>query len=223
MEVGKFSFIEVADMRKDYAAAALEEATAHPNPLVQFNQWLQEALAAKLFEPNAMTLATATPDGRPSARIVLIKGVSDQGFVFYTNYDSRKGNELEANPWAALTFHWAELERQVRIEGRVQRQAPEASLRYFHTRPRGSQLGAWTSPQSQVIHSRTELETRLAEVEARFPDATQPLPLPPNWGGYVVVPHAIEFWQGRPSRLHDRLRYARPAETAPWVIERLAP
>ncbi len=198
----------------------LSEADLAPDPFAQFQAWFDTALAAGLPEPNAMTLATATPDGRPSARMVLIKGVDSRGFVFYTNYESRKGRELEANPWAALVFYWPELERQIRIEGRVERVAAEESDAYFASRPLGSRLGAWASPQSQVIPGRDVLEARLRDLEARF--ASGDVPRPPHWGGYRVVPEAVEFWQGRPSRLHDRLRYTRQADGR-WAIERLAP
>ena len=198
----------------------LSEADLAPDPFAQFQAWFDTALAAGLPEPNAMTLATATPDGRPSARMVLIKGVDPRGFVFYTNYESRKGRELEANPWAALVFYWPELERQIRIEGRVERVAAEESDAYFASRPLGSRLGAWASPQSQVIPGRDVLEARLRDLEARF--ASGDVPRPPHWGGYRVVPEAVEFWQGRPSRLHDRLRYTRQADGR-WAIERLAP
>ena len=198
----------------------LSEADLAPDPFAQFQAWFDTALAAGLPEPNAMTLDTATPDGRPSARMVLIKGVDPRGFVFYTNYESRKGRELEANPWAALVFYWPELERQIRIEGRVERVAAEESDAYFASRPLGSRLGAWASPQSQVIPGRDVLEARLRDLEARF--ASGDVPRPPHWGGYRVVPEAVEFWQGRPSRLHDRLRYTRQADGR-WAIERLAP
>jgi pyridoxamine 5'-phosphate oxidase len=212
--------MSLSDLRKEYMLHGLSEADLAPDPFAQFQAWFDTALAAGLPEPNAMTLATATPDGRPSARMVLIKGVDPRGFVFYTNYESRKGRELEANPWAALVFYWPELERQIRIEGRVERVAAEESDAYFASRPLGSRLGAWASPQSQVIPGRDVLEARLRDLEARF--ASGDVPRPPHWGGYRVVPEAVEFWQGRPSRLHDRLRYTRQADGR-WAIERLAP
>jgi pyridoxamine 5'-phosphate oxidase len=210
----------IADLRKDYALQALNEAEAHPDPFQQFQTWFDQAIAAQLHEPNAMTLATATPSGMPSARIVLLKGFDPRGFVLYTNYNSRKGQELDANPQAVLVFWWAELERQVRIEGRVEKVADSEADDYFQSRPRGSRLGAWTSNQSQVISDREVLEQRLQALSAQYQD--QEIPRPPHWGGYRVVPSAIEFWQGRPSRLHDRLRY-RQGEDGQWLIERLAP
>ncbi len=210
----------LADLRKEYMARGLDVGDLDADPILQFRAWFDEALAAQLTEPNAMTLATVGADGRPSARMVLIKGVSEAGFVFYTNYDSRKGRELGATPWAALVFYWAELERQVRIEGRVERTSAADSDAYFHSRPVGSQLGAVVSAQSAVIPDRAALETRLRELEARYHD--QEVPRPDHWGGFRVVPDAIEFWQGRPNRLHDRLRY-RKAPDGLWVIERLSP
>jgi pyridoxamine 5'-phosphate oxidase len=210
----------IADIRRDYARAALNEAELHPNPLEQFRRWFAEALEAAVQEPNAMTLATATPDGRPSARVVLLKGVDERGFLFYTSYDSRKGRELEANPHAALVFFWPELERQVRVTGVVRKLPQDESDAYFRSRPVGSRLAAWASRQSEPIPDRAALEARLAEVRERFPG--EEVPLPPYWGGYVVEPESIEFWQGRPSRLHDRLRYDRRPDGG-WAITRLSP
>lgn len=211
----------LADLRINYSRASLDEADAAPNPFAQFDRWFKEALDARLPEPNTMTLATVGEGGRPSARIVLIKGVDERGFVFFTNYESRKGRDLAANPYAALLFYWIELERQVRIEGRIEKTSADESYRYFSSRPLGSRIGAWASEQSAVIDSRATLEAREKEISTRFGDDP---PRPPHWGGYRLVPDSIEFWQGRPSRLHDRLRYVRDA-AAPngWRIERLSP
>jgi pyridoxamine 5'-phosphate oxidase len=207
-------------MRSDPMRAALAEGDVDPDPVVQFRRWLDDASAANLVEPSAMTLATAGADGVPSARMLLLRGVDQRGFVFYTNYESRKAAELAANPRAALVFWWGELQRQVRVEGRVQRTSHEESAAYFRTRPPGSRLGAWASPQSRVIPSRAVLDERVAELAARHPGGD--IPLPPFWGGYRLVPEVVELWQGRPNRLHDRLRYTR-APGGGWRIERLAP
>ena len=212
--------LSLAAMRENYTRGGLDEATAHPNPIVQFEKWFADAHTAGLREPNAMTLATATPYGVPSARILLLKEVSDAGFVCYTNYDSRKGRELTSNPHAALVFFWAELERQVRVEGTAFRVPRTQSEQYFATRPKGSRLGAWASPQSAVLESRTILEARLIELEERYRN-TDDVPAPDFWGGICIQPLSIEFWQGRPNRLHDRLRYIK--EPSGWRIERLAP
>ena len=211
----------IADLRQNYTLAGLSEADLDSNPIQQFNLWFEQALAADLIEPNAMTLATATADGKPSARIVLLKGVSEQGFVFYTNYGSQKGRQLIANPYAALVFHWDKLERQIRIEGKVEKLSSVESLEYFHSRPKASQLGAWTSNQSQVIANREVLEQKLASLQAQYSDEDT-IPLPEHWGGFRVVPNRLEFWQGRPSRLHDRLVYDLEADGS-WSISRLAP
>lgn len=212
--------MSIADLRREYTQHGLSESEVAADPFVQFHVWFDHALSAQLPEPNAMTLATATTDGRPSARVVLLKGFDQRGFVFYTNYQSRKGDELEANQWAALVFFWPELERQIRIEGRVERVSPQESDDYFASRPAGSRLGAWASPQSEVIFGRNVLEQRLSVFSAQYAD--QDIPRPPHWGGYRVVPTALEFWQGRPSRLHDRLRYRR-SDDQRWTLERLAP
>ena len=211
--------LSIADLRREYARARLDEKDVSPDPFAEFARWFAEAQAAEAAEVNAMVLATATPDGRPSARMVLLKGFDHQGFVFFTDYRSRKAQELEANPRAALGVHWSELERQVRIEGSVTRTSPEESEAYYRTRPMGSRLGAWVSHQSRVIASREELEAGLREVERRF-SGTE-VPLPPDWGGYRVSPECFEFWQGRESRLHDRIRYLREGER--WRIARLSP
>ena len=212
--------MSLSDLRREYALAGLKESDLDPNPFKQFDKWFQQALAAGLPEPNAMTLATATLDGKPSARIVLLKGFDERGFVFFTNYESQKGRELSANPQAALVCYWIELERQVRISGRVSRVSAEESEAYFHSRPLGSQLGAWASQQSEVVSGRKILEDRLEELTQEY--QSKPMPLPPYWGGYCVAPETLEFWQGRPNRLHDRLRYTlQPGDQ--WLIERLSP
>lgn len=197
----------------------LKELDAGPNPIALFRTWFDDAQESGLLLPESMTLATATPDGVPSARQVLLKGVDERGFVFFTNYESRKSSELESNPHAALVFHWPILERQVRIEGTASRITTEESAAYFETRPRGSQLGAWTSKQSAVLSGRDEIEARYREVEARY--AGKAVPLPPFWGGFRLRPESIEFWQGRVNRLHDRLRYRR--DETDWRVERLYP
>jgi pyridoxamine 5'-phosphate oxidase len=209
----------IADLRKSYEKAELSEDASHGDPLRQFDQWLQEAIRADLPEPNAMTLATVGPDLRPSTRVVLIKGYDERGIVWYTNYQSRKGRELAGNPFAALQFHWVELERVVRIEGRVEKVSDAESDAYFHSRPLDSRIGAWASPQSEVIDSRTVLVTNAAKYGAQF--LLNP-PRPPHWGGYRLKPDTWQFWQGRKSRLHDRLRYTLQADGG-WLRERLAP
>lgn len=208
----------VAQARISYEQGELDERLLSKDPFRQFELWMRAALEAGLREPNAMTLATVTPEGDPAARVVLLRGFDERGFCFYTNYESAKGRELNGTPRAALSFYWAELERQVRIFGSVERLPREESAAYFSTRPRGHQLGAWASRQSEVVASREVLEEALASAEARFPGE---VPLPEYWGGYRVVPESMEFWQGRPNRLHDRIRYRRMASA--WTRERLSP
>jgi pyridoxamine 5'-phosphate oxidase len=210
---------DLQGLRKEYTRAGLREADLAPDPIEQFRRWFGEAIAAGLHEPNAMTVATSTPDGRPSARVVLLKGFDERGFVFYTNHEGRKGRELEENPYCALVFYWGELERQVRIEGRASRVPGEESDAYYESRPRGSRLGAWASAQSREVGDRATLEEGLRSLEAEYEG--RDVPRPPFWGGYRVEPEAVEFWQGRENRLHDRLVYRR----APggWEVVRLQP
>ena len=212
--------MSLSDLRREYALAGLKESDLDPSPFKQFDKWFQQALAAGLPEPNAMTLATATSDGKPSARVVLLKGFDERGFVFFTNYESRKGRELSTNPHAALVFYWIELERQVCISGQVSRVSAEESEDYFRSRPVGSQLGAWASQQSLVVSDRKTLEDRLEKLTQEY--QSNPIPLPPYWGGYRLAPVMLEFWQGRPNRLHDRLRYSLQSGDQ-WLIERLCP
>lgn len=211
--------ISVADLRRNYCLGSLDGADVDPDPICQFARWFEEAVRAEVTEPNAMTVATVTPEGRPRARVLLLKGFDARGFTFFTNYASAKGCELAANPTAALCFWWVELERQVRIEGTVTRLDRAESAAYFMSRPLGSRIGAWASQQSHVIADRATLEARFAELEARYADGD--VPMPEYWGGYRLAPDRIEFWQGRPSRLHDRIRYR--LEQGSWVIERLEP
>jgi pyridoxamine 5'-phosphate oxidase len=210
----------IADLRREYHQARLDETDVSHDPIVQFARWFAEAEEVKAHDANAMTLATATTGGAPSARIVLLKAFDERGFVFFTDYRSRKSAELDANPQAALVFYWAELERQIRITGAVQETTREESARYFASRPLGSRLGAWASQQSRVIPGRHVLEADLREVEERFGEGE--VPLPPHWGGFRVLPDSIEFWQGRENRLHDRIRYARDA-AGEWKVDRLSP
>jgi pyridoxamine 5'-phosphate oxidase len=213
--------MNTADLRREYHRATLTETDVDASPVTQFERWLGEAVKAELAEPTAMTLATVGEDGRPAARIVLLKGVRAEGFLFFTNYDSRKGRELAANPHAALLFHWVELERQVRVEGEVSKASVADSDAYFASRPRLSRIGAWASPQSDPIPDRGWLEREFSAAQERFAANQDSIPRPPHWGGYRLLPTMVEFWQGRDSRLHDRIRYRR--EDAYWRIERLAP
>jgi pyridoxamine 5'-phosphate oxidase len=212
--------VNLDEQRKEHHRAVLLEADVDVDPIRQFQSWLQEASKSGIAESNAMALATATPDGRPSARMVLLRGVDERGFAFFTNYESRKARELQANPCAALVFFWHELERQVRVEGRVEQVDDQESDRYFQSRPLGARIGAWASPQSAVVGGRHVLESRFLELESLH--AGSEIPRPANWGGYRLIPDTIEFWQGRPNRLHDRLRYTKGKQGS-WLIERLAP
>jgi pyridoxamine 5'-phosphate oxidase len=217
---GTVAKMNLAELRKEYSLAGLSEKDLAKDPFRQFEKWFQEAEAAKIDEPNAAVLATAARDGRPSARVMLLKGVDGRGFVFFTNYDSRKGREIEANPRVALLFPWVALERQVLIEGSVAKVAPEESEAYFHSRPRASQLGAWASAQSSIVSGREAIEVSMKAMEKKY--AGVEAPRPPHWGGFRIAPDSVEFWQGRRSRLHDRLRYRRDGGGA-WIVERLAP
>jgi len=210
----------LAEIRKEYSKATLDFTNVATDPIHQFTKWFDEAINAKVLEPNAMSLATVSNDNRPSCRIVLLKGIEENKFLFYTNYQSHKGKELENNPVCALTFFWPELERQVRIEGVAGRVGENQSMEYFQSRPLGAQVSAWASPQSSIIENRTILEERVKQIEKRF-EGNKVLPRPHQWGGYAVEPHMIEFWQGRENRLHDRLEYVRVEGS--WKIHRLAP
>ena len=210
----------VADLRQDYTLQDLNETEVDPNPVIQFQKWFDQACSAQLPEPNAMTIATVNSEGKPSARMVLLKDYDQKGFVFYTNYNSQKGQELTANPYAAIVFWWAQLERQVRITGSVEKISACESDQYFQSRPFNSRLGAWTSNQSEIISSREVLEQRLQELQVKYQDLD--VPRPPHWGGFRVIPAEIEFWQGRSSRLHDRLLYTL-CDDGSWKIQRLSP
>lgn len=212
--------MNLAELRREYTKGGLRRADLEPHPLVQFQKWFEEALNSQLLEPSAMTLATADADGRPSARIVLLKGADERGFLFFTNYESRKGRELAANPRASLVLYWAELERQICIAGDVTKVSREESEKYFALRPRGSQLGAGVSKQTAAVPDRAFLEARLHEIEKQF--TNRDVEMPAQWGGYVLAPMRVEFWQGRPNRLHDRFQYSKQADGA-WRIDRLSP
>lgn len=211
---------ELQNLRQDYAAARLTEKEVSQDPIKQFEKWFNDAMKAGIHEPNAMTLATATNDGRPSARILLLKGFTQEGFIFYTNYLSRKGREMAKNPLASIVFFWGEMERQVRIEGTIEKVSKEESEAYFHSRPKLSQIGALASPQSQEIADRTVIESKMQQLEAQYADSE--VPKPSHWGGYILKPQLVEFWQGRQSRLHDRIVYKK-ADKKTWKIVRLAP
>jgi pyridoxamine 5'-phosphate oxidase len=216
----RMNAIDLAGLRREYETEGLRRADLHPDPIEQFSTWFSTALHSAIPDANAISLATATRDGKPSARIVLLKGFDQRGFVFFTDYRSDKGRELEANPQAAFVIYWVQLERQIRVAGRVEKTSRDESELYFLSRPRGSQLGAWVSHQSEVIDARRILDARLAEMTERF--AGRPMELPPHWGGYRIVPETFEFWQGRANRLHDRFRYIRETDGS-WRIDRLAP
>jgi pyridoxamine 5'-phosphate oxidase len=212
-------YTQFSGFRKEYKADPLREEEMAQDPILQFNRWKTDAVESGIPEPNAMVLATATPDGKPSARTVLLKEVNEKGFVFFTNYESRKGRELTANPFAAIVFDWHEIERQIRIEGQVEKISPEESDAYFDSRPRLSKLGTWASAQSNLLKDRNELDERFLQFAKKFQG--KPIPRPQNWGGFLVRPTLVEFWQGRPNRLHDRLAYFK-AESG-WIMRRLAP
>jgi pyridoxamine 5'-phosphate oxidase len=212
--------MSLADLRQEYARESLSERDADVDPFKQFEKWFAQAQNSGMIEPNAMTLATSTPDGRPSARMVLLKGISDKGLVFFTDYRSRKGTELDANPYAAVCFFWDVLQRQVRVEGRVTRVSVDESTTYFRSRPRGSQVGAWASFQSAALAARDALEREVLRLIEKFPEGSE-IPLPKHWGGYRLEPDTFEFWQGRPSRLHDRIVYRKKGDS--WEIGRLSP
>lgn len=211
--------VDIAKLRKDYSLKSLNEADVNSSPIVQFEFWLNEAIDSQLPEPNAMTLATSTFEGKPSARVILLKQFDNEGFAFFTNFDSRKARNLLQNPYAAMVFYWPELERQVRIEGKVSKVSDKESDKYFRTRPEKSKIGAWASPQSSVIPNRRYLENLMSDFEEEFQSKT--IARPKNWGGFILKPSLIEFWQGRPNRLHDRIQYTLVNEK--WIIERLAP
>lgn len=209
---------EIQDLRRQYTKSSLTSKNVNKDPFKQFSKWFSEVMSSDFLEPNAMTLSTSTPDGKPSARVLLLKGFDENGFVFYSNYKSRKGKELEKNQYASILFYWDKLERQIRIDGKVEKVTPEESDAYFQTRPYKSRLGAWASNQSSVVESRSEIVKQFLKYMVKF---KQHVPLPDSWGGYRLVPDAFEFWQGRPNRLHDRIRYKKIK--AGWKIERLAP